>query len=79
MSSWETLYFAYLTSFFKLVLHAIYGPLCKHLLFLSEFTIISNFGDIFKQYKPINQQINTNLLYIKGRKQERIKKNQKRF
>ena len=37
--------------FIELILHAIYGPLYKHLLFHSVFWIISNFRGFFQAFR----------------------------
>ena len=55
-----------------MMMHAIYGPKRKHLLLLSESSIISSFRTIFKQKKVAKQEID---MYLnKGPKQEDIKK-----
>jgi hypothetical protein len=51
-----------------MIIHAIYGPKRKHLLFVSEFSIVSSFRTIFKQNKVANQQIDMHLPLIKGPK-----------
>ena len=61
----------YSSVFNKMMMRAIYGPKRKHLLFLSESSIISSFRTIFKQKKVAKQEID---MYLnKGPKQEDIK------
>ena len=66
-----------LSIFIQLMFCSICGPICKHFLFLSEIWIILNYRGPFKQYKVANQQMDTNLPWIKSGKPKSIKKTPK--
>ena len=57
-----------LSFFIQLMFQSIYGPICKHLLFLSESLTIFNFKDRFKQNKVANQKASKNPKSLKKNK-----------
>ena len=84
MDCWETLYFAYLTSFYFFdVLRAIYGSFSQHFLFLNEFWVIWTFRGLFssnKKWKTIKSIHIFTLNYtLKTKKYQKIKKRWKNF